>query len=191
MSKIMCPGQDTRYWRPEDIFEIECGNCKSKVEFFKDDASRKCKKCGTKIQNPKLNMGCAQWCEHAKECLGYDPKVSDDESAKLDASISVKLLRELKKEFGEDSDIYNNSLKRYSRITKAISDSEANPGLTIVAALLLEVDNKNSTFNMTKKIMSEIDLDKIFIDEVCDLITKFHKNETAGSKELQLISNII
>ena len=38
--------------------------------------------------------------------------------------------------------------------------------------------------------MSEIDLDKIFIDEACELIRKFHNNEITDSKELQIISNI-
>ena len=73
MNKTMCPGQDTRYWRPDDIFNVACSTCGKEVEFFKDDAQRRCGKCGTVIQNPRLSTGCAEWCEHAKECLGYDP----------------------------------------------------------------------------------------------------------------------
>ena len=71
--KTMCPGQDTRYWRPGDIFNVSCASCGSEVEFFKDDAKRRCRKCGAEVQNPRLSVGCGQWCEHAKECLGYDP----------------------------------------------------------------------------------------------------------------------
>ncbi len=69
----LCPGQDTRFWRPDDIFEVQCSACAKPVEFFKDDAYRRCSSCGRKIQNPKLKLGCAAWCEHAKECLGFEP----------------------------------------------------------------------------------------------------------------------
>ncbi|MCP4132097.1 MAG: hypothetical protein GY754_14070 [bacterium] len=69
-----CPGQDTRYWKPEDIFEIKCGSCGTMVEFFKDDVQLKCYKCGTTIENPKIKMGCAEWCQYADECLGTEIK---------------------------------------------------------------------------------------------------------------------
>ncbi|MHC4599829.1 MAG: HD domain-containing protein, partial [Planctomycetota bacterium] len=72
MAKL-CPGQDTRFWRPEDIFELDCGACGHAIEFFKDDVYRRCSACGRRVENPKFNLGCAQWCEHAKDCLGYDP----------------------------------------------------------------------------------------------------------------------
>jgi hypothetical protein len=193
MSKVMCPGQDTRYWRPGDIFEVECANCKTMIEFFKDDASRKCKKCGTKVQNPKLNLGCAQWCEHAKECLGYDPKTTDGETDKLDASVSVKLLKHLKKQFGEQSNIYNNAISRYSKITKILANSEANPGLAIVSGMLLDVDDakdiENGKLPISIKIMKEIEMEQIFIDNVCETIVKYNNNET--NDEIQLIKNIL
>ncbi len=73
MSKAICPGQDTRYWRPGDIFNVPCASCGNEVEFFKDDVRRRCTGCGATVQNPRMTVGCAGWCEHAKECLGYDP----------------------------------------------------------------------------------------------------------------------
>ncbi|MBN2159160.1 MAG: hypothetical protein JW807_07175 [Spirochaetes bacterium] len=80
MNRTMCPGQDTRYWRPGDIFNVTCGSCGTSVEFFKDDASRRCPGCGIRVRNPRLTMGCAAWCRHARECLGYDPKEKKNES---------------------------------------------------------------------------------------------------------------
>ena len=71
---MMCPGQDTRYWKPDDIFEVLCQACDTPIEFFKTDTFRRCPKCGKRIQNPKVSIGCAQWCAYAKECLGFDPK---------------------------------------------------------------------------------------------------------------------
>ena len=69
MSKMACPGQDMRFWGPDDIFEVECGHCGHCLEFFRDDASRRCPQCGERVINPKLAFGCAQWCEYAEKCL--------------------------------------------------------------------------------------------------------------------------
>lgn len=34
---MKCPGQDRRYWKPGDIFDVECPQCGNGVEFFKDE----------------------------------------------------------------------------------------------------------------------------------------------------------
>ena len=71
MSK--CPGQDQRYWKPDDIFEINCRECGTVIEFWKDDPKLKCPKCKKLITNPKLDLSCAKWCKYAKECRGTQP----------------------------------------------------------------------------------------------------------------------
>lgn len=67
---MKCPGQDTQYWKPGDIFDVECPTCGKPVEFFKDEATRKCRGCGTKVFNPKMDWGCANHCRYAEACLG-------------------------------------------------------------------------------------------------------------------------
>jgi hypothetical protein len=66
---MKCPGQDTQNWKPGDIFEALCSNCGRTIEFFKDDTSRRCKGCGARVPNPKLDFGCAAYCEFADQCL--------------------------------------------------------------------------------------------------------------------------
>jgi hypothetical protein len=65
---VKCPGQDTRYWKGDDIFEITCPHCDNKVEFFKDDSSRKCKECENVVFNPKIKTDCFQYCKFADQC---------------------------------------------------------------------------------------------------------------------------
>jgi len=67
---MKCPGQDMRYWKPGDIYEIACPNCGRPVEFFKDETTRRCKGCGEKVANPKMDFGCAAYCQYAAACLG-------------------------------------------------------------------------------------------------------------------------
>jgi len=66
---MKCPGQDMRDWKPGDIFEVTCHWCNEGViEFFKDEPKRKCPNCGLPIKNPKINVGCLEWCEFAHLC---------------------------------------------------------------------------------------------------------------------------
>jgi len=67
-----CPGQDPQFWRPEDIFTIRCTHCGGEIEFWKDDPWRLCDGCGREVRNPRIDLGCAKWCKHARQCLGQD-----------------------------------------------------------------------------------------------------------------------
>ncbi|MEM5788981.1 MAG: 4Fe-4S dicluster domain-containing protein, partial [Syntrophobacteraceae bacterium] len=69
---MKCPGQDSRLWGTDAIFEISCQGCGNTVEFFKDESSRKCRKCGLKVINPRMDFGCAAYCRFAAQCLGKD-----------------------------------------------------------------------------------------------------------------------
>ncbi|HIE51104.1 MAG TPA: hypothetical protein EYP85_05040 [Armatimonadetes bacterium] len=70
MAKGICPGQNTLFWRFEDIYDVPCPHCHRLVEFFKTDVKRTCPHCGQRILNPKADFSCAEWCDRAKECLG-------------------------------------------------------------------------------------------------------------------------
>lgn len=75
---LRCPGQDERFWKPDDIFEVKCPSCGKALEFFKDEPKLTCRKCGRTVLNPKINLGCAEWCKYAEQCLGIIEK-SDDQ----------------------------------------------------------------------------------------------------------------
>ena len=79
---MKCPGQDTRYWKPGDIFDWPCPACGKPVEFFKDESSRRCASCGYRVGNPRLDLGCAEWCPYGEKCLKAAglPATKDDVS---------------------------------------------------------------------------------------------------------------
>lgn len=70
MSRPRCPGQDTQYWKPEDIFEVPCPHCATRIEFWKDEPVRVCPSCKREVRNPRLDPGCTKWCKHGEECSG-------------------------------------------------------------------------------------------------------------------------
>jgi hypothetical protein len=91
MEQMKCPGQDTRFWKPGDIFVAECPKCGAEIEFFKDDARRRCSWCGHMFYNPKIELGCAEWCQYAEKC------VPDLVKAKKAAQTFKELLAEMVK----------------------------------------------------------------------------------------------
>jgi hypothetical protein len=91
MEQMKCPGQDTRFWKPDDIFVAECPKCGAEIEFFKDDARRRCAWCGHMFYNPKIELGCAEWCQYAEKC------VPDLVKAKKAAQNFKELLSEMAK----------------------------------------------------------------------------------------------
>lgn len=97
---MKCPGQDTQYWQPGAIFEVECPQCREKVEFFKDDTSRKCGRCGHRFVNPKMDFGCAAYCQYAEQCLGTLPEeLTEQRDDLLKDRVAVEMKRRLQGDF--------------------------------------------------------------------------------------------
>ena len=65
---ITCPGQNTMFWKPDDIYDVRCPNCDRPVEFWKDDSKRTCD-CGHRFLNPKRDLGCLEYCKYAEQCM--------------------------------------------------------------------------------------------------------------------------
>jgi DNA-directed RNA polymerase subunit RPC12/RpoP len=67
-----CPGQDTQFWKYDAIYDIKCPQCGGDVEFFKDEVTHRCRKCGVQVLNEKMDLACLKWCPHAEQCVGPD-----------------------------------------------------------------------------------------------------------------------
>jgi len=84
MGISQCPGQDKRFWKPDDIFESPCPECGAAIEFWKDDVRRRCRGCGATVANPRFDMGCAAWCKFAEQCLGASAVGETEDAAGAD-----------------------------------------------------------------------------------------------------------
>jgi DNA-directed RNA polymerase subunit RPC12/RpoP len=131
---MKCPGQDTRYWGPESVYETTCPKCGGPIEFFKDESSRKCRKCGQKVLNPKMDFGCAVYCKYAGQCLGTD--MSPELLAKRSDLLKDRTATEIKKFLGRN-------FKRIGRMLKVIEYAEkiqkaegGDPAIVTLAACL-------------------------------------------------------
>lgn len=200
-TKAICPGQDTRFWKPDDIFEIPCCSCGAQVEFFKDEARRRCPKCKTQIVNPKINFGCAKWCEHAKECLGFDPKEAASFEGESESLVD-RLIDAMKLTFGKDQKRIDHALSVFDYARRIRKDTNADPKVVFSAAILhdsgiQEAERKHGSSAgryqelegppIARKIMEELKLDPETIDHVCRIIANHHSAKGIDTIEFRTI----
>ncbi|ACL04033.1 metal dependent phosphohydrolase [Desulfatibacillum aliphaticivorans] len=201
MGRTMCPGQDTMFWSADDVFEIPCGNCGHEIEFFRDDARRRCPKCQHMVKNPKLNLGCALWCEHAKECLGYDPK-EKLAAGEGGASLVDQLVDAMKMQFGKDEKRINHALEVLGHAQDLIKSEEGDPKVVLSAAVLhdigiQEAEKKHGSNRgryqemegppIARPIMEGLGMDKETIDHVCDIIANHHTVRGMDTPEFRIL----
>jgi hypothetical protein len=136
MEQMKCPGQDTRYWKPGDIFVAECPKCGAEIEFFKDDTRRRCAWCGHVFYNPKIELGCAEWCQYAEKC------VPDLVKAKKAAQNFKELLAEMvKSHLQGDVAAWERTAKGVHYAQDLLKAEGGDPKVVLAAVLLHQVDS--------------------------------------------------
>jgi hypothetical protein len=196
---MKCPGQDTRYWSGVSSFEVPCPKCGNIEEFFKDEASRKCKKCGSRVLNPHMDFGCASYCKYAKQCFGdLPPELLAQRKELLKDRVAV----EVKKYFGTDFKRIGHASK-VARYAEEIAKEEgAEPAIVLPAAYLHDIGIKDAEqkYNssaaryqeelgppIAREILTDLGAEPEVIDEVCDIVGHHHhpgKEETTNFKAL-------
>ena len=197
---MQCPGQDTRYWKPDDVFEIPCQACGHAVEFFKTDASRRCPGCGERLQNPRISMGCAQWCAYAKQCLGFDPKevhlVESPEGSLVD-----RIVKAMRPALEGNQDQLTRALLVLNRAQEILLEEEADPQVVLATALLLDIGVPAARETGTadpaaraaaaaataRQVLEELDLRDDTIERVCNAIRRHHGADGADTPESRVV----
>lgn len=184
MAITMCPGQDTSFWGPQDIFDVECSNCGNEVEFFKDDASRRCSKCGGQVANPKLNLGCAQWCEHAKECLGYDPK--EKLAAEGEHTSLVDRLIEALSNLPGGDELRSAGIKAMEHAKTIMGTEGGDPKVILSAALLSPLEPEKA-----RGLLSEQEVDLATSDDVAKLLAALDAGTEPADLQAKVVADAI
>jgi HD superfamily phosphodiesterase/DNA-directed RNA polymerase subunit RPC12/RpoP len=184
---LKCPGQDNRFWTPEDTTEIACRGCGTLVEFFKTDALRRCPQCGVQVTNPKVALGCAQWCAHAQECLGFDPQ-SGAAAAEVN-SVADQLIAKMKAEFGSDQKRITHALRVLESAEQIMRAEGGAPRIVVAAAILhdigiQEAERKHGSSGprgqelegppIARRLLEEAGFDAAEIEHICEIVAHHH-----------------
>lgn len=183
---MKCPGQDSRYWKTDAIFEAKCPKCNADVEFFKDDTTRSCGKCGHKFLNPGMDFGCATYCEFAEDCIGNLPP---ELLAQKENLLKDRVAVEMKKYFRRDFKRIGHASK-VARYAEKIGKNEGgNLAVILPAAYLHDIGIKeaerknNSTASkyqeeegppIAREILEGLGAKDELIEEVCDIVGHHH-----------------
>ena len=205
---MKCPGQDSRYWKPTAIFEVDCPECEGRVEFFKDDTTRRCPHCGHQFVNPNMDFGCAAYCKFAEQCIGNMPP---ELLAERDELLKDRIAIEVKKYFRNDFKRIGHAT-RVARHAEKIAVKEGGDMAVIMAAAYLHdigIHEAEKKYNSTaaryqeqegppiaREILEKLGAADGLISEVCDIIGHHHHprdEETQNFKVLydaDLITNL-
>ncbi|RLB74668.1 MAG: phosphohydrolase [Deltaproteobacteria bacterium] len=136
---MRCPGQDSRYWKHDAIFDIKCPDCGTEIEFFKDQTTCKCKGCGKQVINPKMDFGCASYCQYAEQCMGeLPPELLANRDDFLKDRVALKMKMHFRKDFKNVG-----QATKVSRFAAKIAPEEgANPAIVLCAAYLHNIGAK-------------------------------------------------
>jgi exopolyphosphatase/pppGpp-phosphohydrolase len=136
---MKCPGQDSRYWKHDAIFDVDCPHCGASIEFFKDQTSTRCRACGKQVVNPRMDFGCAAYCQYAEQCLGeLPPELLAQREDLLKNRVAIKMKQYFRRDF-----------QRVGRATKVARNAErlareegANPAVVLCAAYLHNIGSR-------------------------------------------------
>jgi len=197
---MQCPGQDSRYWSGEDVFEDKCPKCGHMIEFFKDDSQHKCRNCGHQMLNPKMDFGCASYCPHAEQCLGAMPP---ELVAKQGDLFKDRIAIAMRRYFGMDARRIQHALDVAEHAEVIGKGQEGSDMMVIKASALLhdigiknaeaKYDSSSAKYQqiegppVAEEILSTLKAPQELIEEVCDIIGHHHSprdEETINFKVL-------
>ena len=191
---VRCPGQDQRFWKPDAIFEVECSSCGKAVEFFKDEPQLKCRHCGHTVINPKIDLGCAEWCQYAPQCLGV--------TVKNLTIVRQKLINEMKTVFGRDEKRIKHALAvlDYAEQIQAVEGGD--PLVVKAAAILHDIGIHQAERKygspagkyqeiegppIAEEILKRHDIPREIIDHICRIIANHHSAKDIDTTEFRIL----
>lgn len=163
-SELRCPGQNTMFWKPDDIYDVKCPNCGKAVEFWKDDSKRSCR-CGHRFLNPKRNLGCLEYCKYAESCM---PEMFEGEN--LSALYRDRLLAAMRKAL-KPGDEKLEQCREISELVEEINEAEGGtPKVVIAAAMLANLADSGSE-DEARAMLRDLGTEGEVIDQVCRIIS--------------------
>ena len=197
---MKCPGQDTQQWKPGDIFEMPCSNCGRIIEFFKDDTSRRCKGCGARVLNPKMDFGCAAYCAFADQCL-VNCRLRLLRSERIFSRTMSRC--EMRRYFGTDQKTNTRMPSGLPDVAERILDQEPADFAVVMAAAYLhdigirEAEKRYQSSEaryqeelgpqVARTLLESLKADAKLVDEVCDIIGHHHHPRTQETDNFKVL----
>jgi putative nucleotidyltransferase with HDIG domain len=168
------------------IFEVACPQCGKEVEFFKDEPTRACKGCGFKLVNPKMDFGCASYCQFAEQCVGDLPA---ELLAQRKDLFKDRVAVEMKRYFQYDFKRIGHATKVARYAERIVKQEGGDPAVVLSVAYLHDIGIKEAErkyedrdvrhheeegLPIARQILGRLKAPEALIDEVCAIISHHH-----------------
>jgi HD superfamily phosphohydrolase YqeK/DNA-directed RNA polymerase subunit RPC12/RpoP len=196
---MRCPGQDSRYWKPGAVYNAPCSKCGNPIEFFKDEPTRRCKKCGHKMVNPKMDFGCAAYCKYADQCLGdLPPELIAQRKELLKDRVAIEMKHFFKQDFKRIG--HATKVARYAE--QIVKEEKGDPAIVLSAAYLHDIGIKEAEARyqsnepqyqeelgppIARDILTKLGATPELIEEVCDIIAHHHHPRTEETTNFKVL----
>ena len=196
---MKCPGQDMQYWKSEAIYESKCPKCDHMVEFYKDDTTRKCGHCGHRFVNPKLDFGCAAYCQFAEQCLGTLP---EEFVAQKDNLLKDRVAVEVKRHFKSDFKQISHATRVARHAERIGKSEEGNLAIILCSSYLQNIGYSEALqkygsttgeymgkagIPIAEAILSKLGANEQLSSKVCDIIGHHQHPTPEDSKEFNVV----
>ncbi len=191
-----CPGQDSRHWRSDDVYDVPCPGCARTLEFWKDEPTRRCTGCGQKVVNPHLDLGCAKWCKFANECLALIG------GSKTDESFCDALIREMKEIFADDRKRITHALEVLDYAEAILRSERADPLVVRASAVLHDIgiqeaerkqgssaraQQETDGAPIARRILQKFEVSPERVEHICRIVGSPRSEGDEDSTESQII----
>jgi len=149
------------------------------VEFFKDEATRRCTKCGFRFRNPSIDVGCAEWCKYAKQCFG-DVPLTDDTTPLDKVSVLDSLVAAAREVVGENEPGVRRGMRVVAQAQELLMEEEGVPKVVFAAAILSDM----KTPEMARRVLEKADVDAETAGIVLGLV---RGKKVAGAEQERLV----
>ena len=198
-ARMKCPGQDTQNWKSGDIFEAPCQSCGRIIEFFKDDTSRRCKGCGARVLNPKIDFGCAAYCAFADQCLRELPP---EMLAQRTNIFKDRVACEMRRYFEADQKRIRHAERVADVAGRILEQEPADFAVVMAAAYLHDIGIKEAEKRyqnaeakyqeelgpqVARTLLESLRADAKLIEEVCDIIGHHHHPRTQETDNFKVL----
>ena len=146
------------------------------------------------VTNPKIDLGCAEWCQYAQQCVGA--------SAGNTAALRDKLIDEMKQVFGDDTKRIEHALAVLD-YAEQLQQAEGGEPLVVKAAAILhdigilaaECKHESAAGKfqeiegppIAERILKEYDVPADAIEHVCKIIANHHSAKDIDTLEFRII----
>jgi len=165
------------------------------VEFFKDETSGRCTKCGHRFRNPGIDFGCATWCSLAEQCLGFVPE-GDSAPKSTEGALAGRLIQQIGEEFKDEPDRMISALKAFHHAKELVGKEGGAPRIALAASLLLEVvaspeaqsaDVQEEYLHKVRQMLRDAGADEETIQSVFEIVGCWQSGKQLDGIEFKIV----